>query len=163
MAIEFREHHERLQAAIKKQATGVGELIRSLCPADATPLDRNGTCRVCHKTFNFPPKVLDPTKEANAWNGHRNTPAHPRYTPTDTDDTPPKKKEANPEPKATWPDGTPRVVGEAQAAAQAEFWAGHNRRIQEREQQASDREEQAEPRQTIGRRFLENPALYLRH
>src|SRR5437867_2377711 len=56
MAIEFREHHDRLQAATKKLDGTLAQLRARVCPADAVGLSEDGSCGVCGRTFT-PPSV----------------------------------------------------------------------------------------------------------
>ena len=169
MAIEWREHHERLQATIKERAKGVGELLQSLCPADRVPLNsKTGKCPVCRRTPTTPKVPDEPIS------GRWNTAGLPRFKPTD-DTTPKTKEDATPEPspKATWPDGSPRVVGVAQETAQRQFWADHNRRMLEREQEAASGQARSRdgiarwssdvtPEKTRADLIRENPEKYLR-
>ena len=59
MAVEFREHHEKLRAAEAKRDLDVGRLYESLCPSDAVLLRPNGECPVCHRVLQRPPLQLD--------------------------------------------------------------------------------------------------------
>jgi len=120
MAVEWREHHERVQAATDRMSKGVAALHESLCPADARPLDPHGQCHACGRVFRLSSNVA-----------------------------PAKKPEMTPKEQAAWwarydrrPQTKPTTLTDeeaAQAQLQAEFWDRHDRRRAEREAKAAER------------------------
>ncbi len=64
MAIEFREHHELLMAATKKLDGTLAQLYRSVCAADAVPLDKHGRCKVCGRVFEREPLELEVDRDS---------------------------------------------------------------------------------------------------